>query len=201
MDELKTKQEQSDRDFRHTMNYNMYTSYVNLKRIQNDIEKYGRDSKYKLSGKLYGAVIENFTVTDSKYNIAIEAAAGNKLFYYIVENDTVASELIKIMQRERINRVTFIPLNQCGPNRRRQRKDFQGAADVLPMMRLIDWDQNIENLDGALLQIFGNTLIPKDIDVAFDYATRENYQCVTLNVILLQVVVLWRVSMKINIED
>eukprot|EP00486_Rosalina_sp_Unknown_P000940 CAMPEP_0201568438 /NCGR_PEP_ID=MMETSP0190_2-20130828/9526_1 /ASSEMBLY_ACC=CAM_ASM_000263 /TAXON_ID=37353 /ORGANISM="Rosalina sp." /LENGTH=690 /DNA_ID=CAMNT_0047989565 /DNA_START=15 /DNA_END=2087 /DNA_ORIENTATION=- len=64
---------------------------------------------------------------------------------------------------------------------RRQRKDFRGAADVIAMMKLIAWDENIVNLEGALLQIFGNTLIPKDLDVAFDYATRENYQCVTLN--------------------
>lgn len=178
-DELRSKQEQNKKEFQHTMNYSMYKSYTKLKEIQNDIEKYGQDSRYKLSGKLYGAVIENFTVEREKYNIAVEAAAGNKLFYYIVENDVVAAELIEIMKREKINRVTFIPLNKCMIYKRR--KNFQGAADVLPVMKLLNFDDTIENLENALLQIFGNTLIPKDIDVAFDYATRENYQCVTLN--------------------
>merc|ERR1712115_515218 len=88
----KEKKEKNETDFRYTMNLSMFQSYSHLKRIQNDIEKYGENSKYKLSGKLYGAVIENFKVIDDKYNIAVEAAANNKLLYYLVENDKVAAE-------------------------------------------------------------------------------------------------------------
>ena len=95
----------------------MYQSYRALKRIQNDIEQNGNQSRYKLSGKFYGAVIENMRVIGPEYSQAVEAASNNKLFYYVVENDLVATELIKIMQRERIGRVTFIPLNKCGPDR------------------------------------------------------------------------------------
>ena len=48
-------------------------------------------------------------------------------------------------------------------------------------MKILKWDKNIKNLKGALLQIFGNSLIAKDLETAFNVATRENFQCVTLN--------------------
>eukprot|EP00487_Bulimina_marginata_P007071 TRINITY_DN2753_c0_g1_i1.p1 TRINITY_DN2753_c0_g1~~TRINITY_DN2753_c0_g1_i1.p1 ORF type:complete len:198 (+),score=46.26 TRINITY_DN2753_c0_g1_i1:340-933(+) len=48
-------------------------------------------------------------------------------------------------------------------------------------MSLLRYDENIGNLRGALLQIFGNTLIPKDLDIGYEYTVRENYQCVTLD--------------------
>ena len=84
------------------------------------------------------------------------------MFYYLVEDDATAAALIAIMQRERINRVTFIPLNQCTADRQRERR-YPTSADVIPMMKLLKWDHTVANLKGALLQIFGNTLIPQDL--------------------------------------
>jgi len=180
-DQLKPRREEKEKLFRFTMSLGMWKSYCALKRIQKDIEENGEQSRYKLPGKLYGAVIENFRTKQARYDLAVEAAAGNKLFYYLVENDATAAALIEIMQRERINRVTFIPLNQCGADRQRPRKYPKGSADVIPMMRLLKWDRDIVNLEGALMQIFGNTLIPQDLDIGHEYAMREGFQCVTLS--------------------
>ena len=178
---VKPKRDEKVKQFRFTMSLGMWTSYSALKRIQSDIEVNGDQSRYRLPGKLYGAVIENFRTKQARYDLAVEAAAGNKLFYYLVEDDATAAALIDIMQRERINRVTFIPLNQCGPDRQRPRKYPKGSADVIPMMKLLKWDRSVENLEGALLQIFGNTLIPQDLDIGHEYAMRDGFQCVTLN--------------------
>ena len=49
------------------------------------------------------------------------------------------------------------------------------------MMKLLEYDESIPNMKGALLQIFGNTLIPQNLSVGHEYATRDSYQCVTLN--------------------
>eukprot|EP00485_Elphidium_margaritaceum_P001061 CAMPEP_0202695504 /NCGR_PEP_ID=MMETSP1385-20130828/9085_1 /ASSEMBLY_ACC=CAM_ASM_000861 /TAXON_ID=933848 /ORGANISM="Elphidium margaritaceum" /LENGTH=1300 /DNA_ID=CAMNT_0049351543 /DNA_START=93 /DNA_END=3995 /DNA_ORIENTATION=- len=180
--ELKVKLDQHENDFRFTMSLSQYKSYIALKRIQRDLEQNGAHSKYKLSGKFYGAVIENFEITNREqfdYSIAVEAAAGNKLFFYLVENDAVAAQLIEIMKRERIARVTFIPLNKV---RARPRQYPRGNVDVIPMLNLLDYDADaVPGIAAALAQIFGNTLIPKDLDIGYDYAMRENYQCVTLS--------------------
>ncbi|MCP4143023.1 MAG: hypothetical protein GY755_22495 [Chloroflexi bacterium] len=103
-DEFNNKKIKYLNDFKYTMNLQQYQSYLHLKRIQNDIEN-NQNSKYKLNGKLYGPIIENFTSIDPEYNIAIEALSGNKLFYYSVENEIVAKQLIKIMQNEKIMKI------------------------------------------------------------------------------------------------
>jgi len=180
-EEIEVGLKQNEEDFKHTMHLNQFKSYRELKRIQKDIEQKGEHTRYRLSGKIYGPLLENFTIDDAKYNIAVEAAAGNKLFYYLVETDVVATELIKIMHREKIDRVTFIPLNRCDIDIRRQREYPRGSADVIAMIKLLKGTENVPNVDGALIRVFGNTLIPKDMDIGFDYAVRENYQCVTLN--------------------
>jgi len=102
------------------------------------------------------------------------------LLYYLVENDTVAAEMISIMQRDKISRVTFIPLNRCGPDRQSERS-YPASTDVIPLMKLLKWDESIPNLHGALLQIFGNTLIAPNTDIGSEYAKRGNWQSVTLD--------------------
>jgi len=178
-DDLKLQMDENEKKFRYTMSRAMWKSYCALKRIQNDIET-NESTRYRLSGRFHGAVIENMRAIAGKYNKAIEAAAGNKLFYYVVENDLVATELIKIMQKERISRVTFIPLNKCSPDQQSERR-YPTSTDVMPMLKLLRYDEDIPNMKGALIQIFGNTLIPKDLNVGFHFAMSENYQCVTLN--------------------
>jgi len=178
-DGLKPKRNRMEKDFRFTMSLAMWSSYNALQRIRRDIEENGENSRYRLPGKLYGAVIENFTTKQPRYDLAVEAAAGNKLFYYLVDDDATAAALIGIMQRERINRVTFIPLNQCA--RHRERQYPVGSADVIPMMKLLQWDRSVSHLKGALLQIFGNTLIPQDLSIGHEYAMRDGFQCVTLS--------------------
>merc|ERR1719242_1699259 len=48
-------------------------------------------------------------------------------------------------------------------------------------MKLLRFDETIPNLKGALLQIFGNTLIPQDLEIGHEYAMRDGFQCVTLS--------------------
>ena len=49
---------------------------------------------------------------DKKYRRAIEAAAGRRLFYIVVETAIDASEAIKYLKRNGLGRATFIPLDR-----------------------------------------------------------------------------------------
>lgn len=48
------------------------------------------------------------------HKTAVEVAANNALFHVIVDTDATAAKLIlmKRLERERLGRVTFLPLNQ-----------------------------------------------------------------------------------------
>ena len=60
-----------------------------------------------------GTVVDNFTLVDgSKFQTAVEVAAGNSLFHVIVDNDNTAAYLIDRLSKENRGRLTFMPLSQ-----------------------------------------------------------------------------------------
>ncbi len=63
-----------------------------------------------LSG-VFGSLIELFDC-DEQLMTAVEVAAGGHLFDIVVDSDSTASHILEILNRDRIGRVTFIPLNQ-----------------------------------------------------------------------------------------
>ncbi|MCH7541661.1 hypothetical protein IH981_02705, partial [Patescibacteria group bacterium] len=60
---------------------------------------------------IYGTVAELGNVK-SKYSLALEIAAGQKLKNIVVEDDKIASESIKYLKDNRLGVVTFFPLNK-----------------------------------------------------------------------------------------
>ncbi len=66
--------------------------------------------KSKLPG-IYGTV-KDLISFDSKYATAIEACAGNRLFYMVVKDTDTALKAIDLLKRNRIGRTVFIPLDR-----------------------------------------------------------------------------------------
>ena len=64
----------------------------------------------KSNPRIYGTVSELGNVK-SKYALALEIAAGNKLKSIVVEDDKTASECIKYLKDNKLGVVTFFPLN------------------------------------------------------------------------------------------
>ncbi len=55
----------------------------------------------EVSDAYYGNVIENFDCDKSIYT-AVEVTAGNRMFHHIVESDRVGTEILKIMNQEKL---------------------------------------------------------------------------------------------------
>ena len=64
----------------------------------------------RLSG-MHGLVAQLGRV-DSRYQLALEIAAGARLSYLVVEDDRVAAAGIQILKQQRGGRATFLPLNK-----------------------------------------------------------------------------------------
>lgn len=62
--------------------------------------------------RYYGPLIDNFQLKDEKFSTAVEVAAGNALFHVIVEDDATAAELIRRLSKDKLGRLTFMPLRQ-----------------------------------------------------------------------------------------
>ncbi|KAJ3117966.1 Structural maintenance of chromosomes protein 2 [Phlyctochytrium bullatum] len=93
--------------------------------------------------------------------IALEIAAGGKLYNVVVDTEATAAELLKRGHLTR--RVTFIPVNKINPNLMRKEK-LQIAYDLAPGKA--ELALNVLNFDPAITPavqyVFGNTLICQD---------------------------------------
>lgn len=84
-----------------------------------------------LQGRVLGPLFTLFKCEPEVY-AAVDAIAGQSLFHVVVEDDECASRLIDVLGRERLGRVTFIPLNRL-PQRFSRRRDYpviRGAGEA-----------------------------------------------------------------------
>ena len=111
---------------------------------------------------IHGTIQELATV-DKGFETALSVAAGGKMQAVVVDDDQVAADAIAYLKREKLGRVTFLPLTKMMGGKPRAKaimsvKDSEGYA-----IDLIDFDQRYYN---AFWYVLGDTLVVRDMDVA-----------------------------------
>ena len=111
---------------------------------------------------IHGTIQELATV-DKGYETALSVAAGGKMQAIVVDNDQVAADAIAYLKKERLGRVTFLPLTKMMGGKPRAKaimseKESEGYA-----IDLIDFNQKYYN---AFWYVLGDTLVVKDMDTA-----------------------------------
>ena len=147
----------------HTMDQNTSRGVAAVRRIKR---------QYNLDG-VYGTLAELVEV-DEKYRTAVEVAAGNSLFHYVVDNDETATKVLGILQKERAGRVTFMPLNRLKP----KIGNIPKANDSIPMIEKLQFDPIYEK---AFQQVFGKTVICPNLSTAAQYARSHGVNAITMD--------------------
>lgn len=142
-----------------------------LRRIVKE-EGFSHDKEY------FGPVMENFQLVDgSKFRTAVEVAAQNALFHVIVDTDSTAAKLMKRLEREKLGRVTFLPLNQLrdeGPGGIK----YPESSDVTPILRrCLRYDSKVHK---AMQHVFGKKLLARSVDVASTWSAQCDMDAITL---------------------
>ena len=111
---------------------------------------------------IHGTIQELATV-DKGFETALSVAAGGKMQAVVVDDDQVAADAISYLKKEKLGRVTFLPLTKMMGGKPRAKaimsvKDSEGYA-----IDLIDFDQKYYN---AFWYVLGDTLVVKDMDAA-----------------------------------
>lgn len=123
----------------------------------------------------FGTLMDNFELTDPKYQTALEVAAQNSLFHVIVDTDATAARLMKRLEKDRLGRVTFLPLNRL----RIDRVDYPNSPDVRPLItQCIKYDAKV---DRAMKHVFGKKLLARNVDVAASWSSRCKMDAITLD--------------------
>ncbi|MGC8671740.1 MAG: AAA family ATPase, partial [Candidatus Micrarchaeia archaeon] len=103
---------------------------------------------FKNTDGFYGTVSE-LCEYDPEYALAVEAAAGNRLNYLVVESIEIANKAIQYMKDNKIGRATFIPLAEIRPV-------AENPTGLKPLLSAINYDKKFEK---AFRFVFGNTYI------------------------------------------
>jgi chromosome segregation protein len=113
---------------------------------------------------IHGTVSELGKV-NSKYSLALETAAGNRLHSVVVEDDKVAAECIKYLKKNRLGTASFIPLNKIKtPDLNQNTKKLLQSSGVHDLCTsLVKFQPKFKNV---FLHVFSDTLVIDNIDVA-----------------------------------
>ncbi|KAF2889427.1 hypothetical protein ILUMI_16746, partial [Ignelater luminosus] len=133
--------------------------------------------------RVHGVVCRLIQVKSPEYSVAIETAAGGKLYNVVVDTEVTAKKLV---QRGNLQyRTTFIPLNKIqggriDNNTIKVAQDLFGKDNVQPALHLVNYDKHLQ---AAMEHVLGSVFICKDLDVARQVAFHEriNRKCVTLD--------------------
>ena len=114
--------------------------------------------------------------TEQTFYKCVEVTARNALFHVCVENDNVATQIIRHIQQDDLRgRLTFIPFNQIN---RQATTTYPESSDILPMINKLQFDARYRP---AVQQIFGDTVIARDLTVASNMALQHNLNAITLH--------------------
>ncbi|CAN6456210.1 unnamed protein product [Victoria cruziana] len=110
---------------------------------------------------------------EEKFFTAVEVTAGNSLFHVVVDTDDTSAKIIRILTAEKGGRVTFIPLNRVkGPH-----VTYPQSSDVVPLLKKLKFSSIFSP---AFAQVFGRTVVCRDLDVATKVARSNGLDCITL---------------------
>ncbi len=141
----------------------------------NALNRIIHEERVVVGQQYFGPVMQNIELVDPKYQTAVEAAAQNSLFHVIVDTDATAAKLMKRLERERLGRVTFLPLNQLNvPN-----INYPESADIAPLLKeCLTFDPRLER---AMQHVFGKKLLASSAEIASTWSTRCHMDVVTLD--------------------
>lgn len=132
--------------------------------------------------KVHGLICRLFTPIDFRFELALTTLAGGKLYFVVVEDDTVGKDILETNKFP--NRMNFIPLSKIKsdslpPNVIRIAQQIGGADQVFPAMSLIKYDK--KHLK-AIQWVFGQAFIctTKEIAEKVCFDNRVNRHCFTL---------------------
>ncbi|CEP01172.1 unnamed protein product (mitochondrion) [Plasmodiophora brassicae] len=127
----------------------------------------------KITG-VFGMVCELFTTEPTFYQ-CVQTTAGNRLFHVVVDTDETASVLLENIRRMRAGRVTFMPLNKLKVS---PSSMYVESSDAIPMLdKLVFKPQFLP----AMSQLFGKTVIVRNLDVGAAYSREHGMNAITLD--------------------
>ena len=151
-----------------------------LEGMEKSLEGYSFSVKFILQqagrGQLTGvcgSVSQLIAAAEPRFATAIEIALGGAMQNLIVENEEVAKRCIRLLDREKKGRATFLPLTSVR-GRRMDDRPFAGMAGVVGIASALVRAE--DRYTGVVEQLLGRILIAEDLDAAVSIARACGYR-------------------------
>eukprot|EP00980_Cylindrotheca_fusiformis_P008943 scaffold1909_cov130-Cylindrotheca_fusiformis.AAC.10 len=145
---------------------------MGLKALQRIVQ----EERLVVGEQYFGMVMENMTLKDPKYQTCVEVAAQNALFHVIVDTDATAARLMEHLERKKLGRVTFMPLNRL---RGGHGTRYPQSNDVTPLLDMcVEFDPRVAR---AMEHVFDKKLLAKSAEVASEWSSKVHMDCITLD--------------------
>ena len=154
--------------------------------LERDYEGFGRAVRQTLEAArkgvlsgIHGPVSQLISVGD-EHAVAIEIALGAGMQNIVVEDENAAKQCIRLLDRERKGRATFLPLTAIRGEELRERGVENEFGFVGVASRLVRFDPKYTQIFNSLL---GKTVIAEDLDcgIAMARKYRNAFRIVTLD--------------------
>lgn len=106
---------------------------------------------------IYGTIAELAHV-DEKYQTAVGISAGARMQSIVVDNDSAAANAIQFLQKEKLGRATFLPLNKMASGKPRG-KALMTIKDPSAHGFAIDLVKFNDEYQSAFWYVFGDTIV------------------------------------------
>lgn len=154
-----------------------------LENMESNFEGYNRsvktfmnysNNKNIFQNSLYGPVGEKFSVSE-EYEKAISVALGAMAQNIIVENTSETYKMLKILEKNKMGRITFLPLDRV--KSRKTNKNISGKGVIGIASDLISFDNKFRDIFENLI---GYVLIADNYEHGASLSKKYNIKVVTL---------------------
>lgn len=134
---------------------------IKEKLSRNNAIKVVLDMKRSTEG-IFGTVGELGRV-NKDYSVALEVAAGGRMYSVVVRDDSVASKCISVLRDKKVGTANFLPLNKIHAR-------TSNVGDVLNKNGVLGLARNLINYDPKFKKIFdyvfGDTIVVQNLSIA-----------------------------------
>lgn len=124
-----------------------------------------------------GPLVDLFTCNENLYS-AVEVTAGGALFHMVVDTDATASRIIHQLAANKAGRITCLPLNRLNPEKVKLPSQDQYDRNAVPLLKKLTFEAIYRP---AMEQVFGKTMVCRNMDVAAQVAREASVNCVTMD--------------------
>jgi structural maintenance of chromosome 3 (chondroitin sulfate proteoglycan 6) len=173
MTQLRDEQQKCEQNLRSVTGRTLLQGIESIKYLINQFQT--EKKNLDLVEGYHGLLIDNIECDKSLFT-AVETSVASRLFYHIVETDSVAMRLLKQMNQQKLQgEANYLPLNVLKLD---NSVKYPTTNEAIPLINKLKYEAKV---DKAVKHVFERILLCRNSEVATQLAKETRMDCVLLD--------------------